>query len=225
MQVGHGLLGLPEFVAVAHGSTNMDPLPDLCAAEAEYVHERAVETRRRNFTVGRYAAHCALDLLKADSGPILRGDHGQPIWPSGVVGSITHAGETVAVAVARSEHSGGIGLDIEQVGRFFPELISHIAFGDERSRLEAIDETNRARATIELFSAKEALYKAFFPRIGEFFGFSAAEITPEEPGRHLARLLQHLDPHYPPDRYFAVDTAWHDDAVLASVVLPVDQRG
>ena len=30
MQVGHGLLGLPEFVAVAHGSTNMDPLPDLC---------------------------------------------------------------------------------------------------------------------------------------------------------------------------------------------------
>ncbi len=225
MQVGHGLLGLPEFVAVAHGATIMDPLPELCAAEAEYVHERAIAARRRSFTVGRYAAHCALGLLQADRGPILRGDHGQPIWPSGVVGSITHAGDRVAVAVARNANSGGIGLDIEHVGRYFPELIAHIAFGDERSRLEAIDEPERARATTELFSAKEALYKAFFPRIGEFFGFSAAEITPVGPGSHLGRLLEPLDPHYPPDRTFAIDTSWQDDAVLASVVLPLDPRG
>ena len=222
MQVGCGLLGLPEYAAVAHGPTTVDPLPDLCAPEAAYVHERAIESRRRSFTMGRYAAHCALELLDADRGPILRGDLGQPMWPPGVVGSITHAGDQVAAAVARLESSSGIGLDMEQHGRYFPELVSYIAFGSERERLEDLSELARPKATIELFAAKEALYKAFFPRVGEFFGFSAAEITPAGPGSFLARLLHDLDPDYPPDRTFAIDAAWHNDLVMASVVLPVD---
>ena len=181
MQVGHGLLGLPEFVAVAHGATIMDPLPELCAAEAEYVHERAIAARRRSFTVGRYAAHCALGLLQADRGPILRGDHGQPIWPSGVVGSITHAGDRVAVAVARNANSGGIGLDIEHVGRYFPELIAHIAFGDERSRLEAIDEqTTRVTESFEWGTAR-------FPPMYEWAGY------PKKHVGNIAATLERLE--------------------------------
>ncbi len=220
MQVGRGLLGLPEFVVVAHGSTAVDPLPELPAEEAAYVHERAIESRRRDFAVGRAAAHQALGLLGADRGPILRGDLGEPLWPPGVVGSITHAAGHIAVAVAQEAECGGIGLDLEHLDRYFPELIAHIAFDEERSRLLDLDETDRPRAAIELFSAKEALYKAFYPRVGDFFGFSSARIHPAPTGGYQGTFTEILDQEYVPGRTFAINTTWSDDSVLATVVLP-----
>ena len=201
MQVGYGLLGLPDFVAVAHTRGETTEARLLHPEEAAYVSARAVESRRRDYAIGREAAHRALGLLAKDEGPIRRGRHGEPLWPDGVVGSITHAAGQVVAAVAGTNDASGIGVDTENVARFFDGLIDYVAFGEEAERLRRLPATEQDRATMELFSAKEAIYKAFFPTVGEFFGFAAAEVRPSEDG-YAGRLLEPLDPDYPADRTF-----------------------
>ena len=62
---------------------------------------KAVERRRREFTTGRACARRALCLLGAPVGPLLHGQRGAPMWPTGVVGSITHCDGYRAAAVGR----------------------------------------------------------------------------------------------------------------------------
>ncbi len=221
IESGFGLLGLPGYVAVAHGHTGTGELPELHAMEAAYVHQRALESRRRDYTMGRFAAHRALELLGEDRGPILRGELGAPTWPTGIVGSISHAGGLVAAAVARESQCGGIGLDIESEARYFPALIDHVAFGSEQDWLLNASESARPQLAIELFAVKEAIYKAFSPRIERFFAFSAAEIRCVGDSVYEGRLLEDLDPEYPPERTFVANTDWEHDLVVATIVLPV----
>jgi 4'-phosphopantetheinyl transferase EntD len=220
MDVGYGLLRLPSFVAVAHGASDARELPEIHPEEAAYVHTRALNSRRRDFTWGRAAAHRALAILGEDRGPIGRGENREPQWPGDAVGSITHAAGQVVAAVAHHRDSAGIGIDLEDMERFFPQLIEHIAFGPEAERLLGLPEADRPAATIELFAAKEAIFKAFFPQVGEFFGFTAAEVVPEVPGRYQGRFVADLHPDYPPTTSFPITTLWLGDLVLASVVLP-----
>ena len=66
--------------------------------------ERAVDKRRAEFTRGRACAREALSELGVPPQPIPVGTHRQPVWPLGVVGSITHCkGLVVAVAAMMSE--------------------------------------------------------------------------------------------------------------------------
>ncbi len=210
--------GLPGFVSVVH-AVPAATAPPLMAGEDSLVHPRAVASRRRDVQWGRAAAHTALAELGADRGPLLRGDHGEPMWPEGIVGAITHSAGHVVVAVARRDRCGGIGVDLEHIDRYFPELTDTVAVDTERVWLDALPLEERARATLELFSAKESIYKAFFPRVGRFFGFSAAAFDRRDGGLQ-GRLVEPLDPSYPPDRTFEVRCEWHDDLVFTWVVLP-----
>ena len=219
MDLGYGLLGLPDFAVVAHVKEMPAQLPTLHPEEAAYVHVRSIEARRRDFAMGRAAAHRALAVLGKDGAPILRGEFGEPLWPTGVVGSITHAAGQVVAAVARTDDCGGIGVDLEDSGRFFPKLIEHVAFGAEVDRLLALDGEAQQRATIELFAAKEAIYKAFSVRVGGFFGFDAAAIHPAATGEYVGSLVKSLDPEYPVDRTFQITTLWLGDLVVAGVCL------
>lgn len=56
----------------------------------ESLISRAVEKRRREFVSARHCARVAMGQLGLDSAPILRGDRNMPLFPKGVVGSITH---------------------------------------------------------------------------------------------------------------------------------------
>lgn len=221
MEVGLGLLRMPDFVAVAHVTDIPADLPPLHPEEAAFMSKRSVKSRRRSYVMGRVAAHHALAVLGEDSGPIGRGELGEPLWPRGVAGSITHAAGQVVAAAARLTDCAGIGVDLEDSGRFFPQLIEHIAFGREAERLLALDGNAQRRATIELFAAKEAIYKAFFTRVGEFFGFASAEIQPVAADEYEGRLVRPLDPDYPADRTFRITTSWSGDLVMAGVALPV----
>ena len=219
MDVGYGLLGMPEFVVVAHAPEIPTQIPELHPEEAAYMHARAVQARRRDYAMGRAAAHRALAVLGKDGGPIRRGENGEPLWPVGVVGSITHAAGQVVVAVARSENCAGVGVDLEDSRRFFPELIEHIAFGEEAERLLALEGEVQRRATVELFAAKEAIYKAFSVRVGGFFGFSSATVRPVAANQYVGALVKPLDPEYPADRTFRITTVWSGDLVVAGVSL------
>lgn len=188
------------------------------AIEEPQLHPRAVPRRRQEFRLGRAAAHLALDQLGFGPLPVPRGDHREPIWPPGVVGSITHSAGRAMVAVARRADSGGIGLDLE-ARHEFPELAEHVAFDVEVEWLATVPDDRRADATLELFSAKESVFKAFWPRNGRYFGFEAARLTPASPDSYTARLIEAVDPAYPPDRTFDVHLQWRGDLVLTWVLL------
>ena len=51
--------------------------------------------------------------LKID--PIKRNDQGAPIWPEGVIGSITHTESFIGAVVESSHKLRGVGIDTEKI--------------------------------------------------------------------------------------------------------------
>src|SRR5262245_27478480 len=75
--------------------------------------ERAVAKRQAEFACGRRCARRALAMLGIENFPLVPGPHRAPLWPSGVVGSITHCTDLCAAVVARAGRIQSLGLDAE----------------------------------------------------------------------------------------------------------------
>src|ERR1700683_1547885 len=73
----------------------------------------ASQRRRREFATARGCAHAALAGLGLPSAAILPDRRGAPIWPEGVVGSITHCSGYRAAAVAPAGQGAAVGLGAE----------------------------------------------------------------------------------------------------------------
>lgn len=215
---------LPAHVASAGVSWDDVAHHPLHPVEESHLSPRAVESRRRDFAAGRAAAHTALATLGSAPGPIGVGPHRQPLWPDGFVGSITHAEGMALAAAARRTDCRGVGIDLEHRGRHFAGLAEGVALPAERDRLHRLPEgPERIGATIELFSAKEAIYKAFFPSVGRYFGFGAVLLAPSsDPGTLIAEFAEPVDAVWVPGRTFPVQVAWVGDLALATVVIPTD---
>jgi len=121
----------------------------------------AAPKRRREFALGRACAHTALAALGRDAASIGKRENGAPLWPDGVVGSITHTSGYVAALVAKAEHFSGLGLDAERVGGVTSNLFPRLFDAEECDALESLDEQSRKLAATLFFSAKEASYKAW----------------------------------------------------------------
>ena len=199
------IIAIPEFAVLAAAGPDDYDIDVLSPAEKGLIHPRATASRRRHLVLGRIAAQRALEELGAPAEPVLRGAHREPLWPGGVVGSITHTCGQAVAAVAFSEDCGGIGLDMEHRSGFFDELVDQVVYGQELEWIRGQRDADRPSRVLEVFSAKESIYKAFFPRVRRYFGFEAARLTPlEEPPRFEGRLVEPLDEEYPPDRTFFV---------------------
>jgi 4'-phosphopantetheinyl transferase EntD len=162
----------------------------LFPAEKEAV-ARAVEKRRREFRTGRACARAALAQLGVEAQAIPSGPRGAPQWPAGVVGSITHCDGYRACALARSNDLISIGVDAELDAPLPDGVIGDIALPGERRALDALAAqepgVNWDRL---LFSAKEAVYKAWFPLAERWLGFEDALVEIDrERGSFSARLL------------------------------------
>ncbi len=163
---------------------------DLWAAEAELV-AGATTARRREFATGRACAREALSQLDlGDHGPLTADGRGAPLWPAGVVGSITHTtGWTGAVAARRGWGRGlsGLGLDAEPVAPLPAGVLEVVASPGERQdlrRLGAADPT--PTWPVVLFTAKEAAYKAVYPSTGEVLAHDDVAVDLRADGRFTA---------------------------------------
>jgi len=185
---------LPPAVAVAE-STGIpsSAAPGLFPAEAEAVRT-AGPRRRAEFAAGRSCARAALAALGVAAGPILPGPAGQPLWPAGVTGSITHCAGYQACAVARTTDVAAIGIDAEPDAALPAGLIETVATGPERAWISrhaadrpSADRPSAARHAAApptapppltgphgvswdrlLFSAKEAACKLWYPLTGQW---------------------------------------------------------
>ena len=139
-----------------------------------------------------------------------------------MVGSITHASDYALALVGPRVATGGIGIDLELV-RVVDGLAQQVAHGEEVNYVAGISEEDRPVALMTLFSAKETIFKAFFPRVGSYFGFEAARVDPPFQSERLeARLVEPLDPFWPTDRTFQVEVSQYGELVLTALVLPAD---
>ncbi|QFZ22139.1 4'-phosphopantetheinyl transferase family protein [Saccharothrix syringae] len=158
--------------------------------EEEHV-AKAVDKRRREFTTGRHCARTALAALGFPPAPLLPGPKREPLWPAGVVGSITHCQGYRAAAVGLVGQVRTIGIDAEPNEPTPDGVLEAIAVPGELARMPALRAAGDKVAWDRLlFSAKETVYKAWYPLARRWLGFEDAEVTlnPDD-GTFSARIL------------------------------------
>ena len=142
----------------------------------EHLIAKAVDKRRREFIAARHCARLAMTRLGIDQAPILRGDMGAPLWPTGVVGSLTHTDGYRAAALAYKLAVRSIGIDAEPHEALPDGVLGAVSIEEERAWLATSIYQDVHWAKL-LFCAKEATYKAWFPLTGRWLGFEDAHIT------------------------------------------------
>lgn len=147
----------------------------------------AVDARRREFTTGRACARQALARLGLPAVAIASGSRGEPLWPAGVVGSITHCAGYRACAVARAQDVLAVGIDAEPGAPLPGGLLETIASADERHALGP----HGAGVCWDrvLFSAKESVFKAWSALTGRGLAFEDAEVRIDPTARTFAARL------------------------------------
>jgi len=150
----------------------------------------ASEKRRREFTGVRVCARLALARAGSRPAPILPGPTGAPLWPSGVVGSMTHCDGYRAAAVGRSEAFAAIGIDAEPHAPLPDGVLARVASESEQITLARLA-TQAPEFCWDkiLFCAKEAVFKAGSRMTGRWLGFTGAEVELVPDGGFAARLL------------------------------------
>ncbi|MFI6034524.1 4'-phosphopantetheinyl transferase [Streptomyces sp. NPDC051315] len=190
---------LPETVVTveAYGEEGVREFGDgPLYPEEEALVARAVAKRRREFTLVRCCARRAMEKLGVAPQAVLPGERGAPQWPAGLTGSMTHCDGYGAAALVRATDLASLGIDAEPHQPLPDGVLSAIALPAEAERLRALA-AHRPGVHWDrlLFSAKESVYKAWFPLTRKWLDFSEADIDvdagleDETQGTFRARLL------------------------------------
>jgi 4'-phosphopantetheinyl transferase EntD len=153
-----------------------DCAEELVPAERELV-QKVSSKRRQEIATGRKLARQLLCKLGHSHFALLRDKDRVPLWPANVVGCISHKEPLCVVAIAPKGEWTGLGLDIEPDEAPRPGLERMIAGPAERLWIAAAGPTESGRRCRAIFSAKEAVYKAFYPQVREPWSFNDVEIS------------------------------------------------
>ncbi|MFD0024742.1 4'-phosphopantetheinyl transferase [Streptomyces sp. NPDC058382] len=185
----HDALPPGVMTAVSYDDAH-EPGEELFPEEKALIAQ-AVPKRQREFTTVRFLARRALRELGLPPVALLPNPRGATRWPEGVVGSMTHCLGYRAVALARAEDTVGLGIDGEPNAPLPDGVLEAIALPSERSRVASLA-AGRPGVSWDrlLFSAKESVFKVWYPLTGRELDFSEAEITFAPAGHTFrARLL------------------------------------
>lgn len=171
------------------GSHTFDDRDDPLFPEEFAVVARAVKKRRTEFTTVRACARDALSTLGHPPAPLLPGLRGAPVWPHGVVGSMTHCAGYRAAVVAHSDEIALLGIDAEPHSALPDGVLDTIARAEERTSMAALPTAGRIAWDRLLFSAKESVYKAWFPVTRSWLDFDETSIVLSPHGTFTARIL------------------------------------
>ena len=97
---------------------------------------------------------------------------GAPVWPKGIVGSLSHDSRVAVAAVAPRQDNVALGIDVEPAEPLPAEILELVATARERQRMA--DDPFDGRL---LFAAKEAVYKAVYPLDQTFLDYHDIQIS------------------------------------------------
>lgn len=201
------LLGRPFGARIAIVATDPRQVYPLPFPEEACVVQNALEVRRREFAAGRAAAHGAMRKLGLPVRPVPAAPSRAPVWPAGLVGSLSHCRSVCLAAVARAAELQSLGIDVEEDSPLDENLIPMICSHRERAWL-SIQPTDRQGGLAKMiFSAKEAVFKGQFPVTGRMIDFHAIRVLPDlDSGRFEATFREEAGPFRIGDRITGVST-------------------
>ncbi|MEU3064046.1 4'-phosphopantetheinyl transferase superfamily protein [Streptomyces subrutilus] len=178
---------LPAGVSSSEAFDDEAPVV-LFEAEAVLMEGRRAR-RRRQFATVRGCARAALAELGRPPVALLPGRGGAPQWPAGVVGSLTHCDGYRGAVVAEAGAVAALGIDAEPAGPLPRGVLGLITSEAERAELAALAAVDASVPWERvLFSAKEALYKAWYPATGLWLGFRDATVSLSAAGTFTATV-------------------------------------
>ncbi len=145
------------------------------------------DRRTAERSAGRLAAAGAIAGVGTGSTPhdtdIPSDPDGVPVWPAHLVGSITHSQGLAAAIVAANSEFAGIGLDLECQAEL-PSVL-RLAVGRPEELAAArnfLGLSSDNQAGVAVMVAKEAVFKAHFPRHRRWFEFDDITLAPTDSG-------------------------------------------
>ncbi len=153
---------LPASVFISAGPLLEDaaPLTALERASAGIVDAE----RMRELKNGRLYARRALAMLGVHDVELPIAPDRAPLWPVGLVGSLTHVREPapghIAAAVARTDAVRAIGIDVEREGDLDPHTWELALTARELERILTLPPHTRVTEAQIVWCAKEAVAKA-----------------------------------------------------------------
>ncbi|MEU3716837.1 4'-phosphopantetheinyl transferase family protein [Streptomyces californicus] len=220
---------LPDDVSCA--ATREETVPDgTLFPEEEALMARSVAKRRNDFATARACARRAMAGLGLPPVAVLHGHRGKPLWPEGIVGSLTHCHGYRAAALAREQDVLSLGIDAEPHAPLPEGVRELVTLPAERERIgpQAEEGSGALHWDRVLFSAKESVFKTWYPVTGVELDFVEADLTMHQEsdpggggtpgaacGTFTARLLL-TDPALPT----TLRGRWRiEDGVIATAVL------
>ena len=161
-----------------HSTSNQKLHP----AEENYFSQLSSVSRKEHYRSGRICAGEVLSKLGTRGQPVLRDPQTrEPLWPEGIYGAITHSGNWAAAAAGKTSDVLGIGIDLEDLERQVDSRISrHVCIPEEQKWLQECGEESWEKNLKIIFSAKESIFKAFFPYTRTYLHFHDARILMEQ---------------------------------------------
>ncbi|MEV7909988.1 4'-phosphopantetheinyl transferase family protein [Streptomyces griseus] len=174
---------LPADVSCA--ATRAESVPDgTLFPEEEALIAKSVAKRRNDFATARACARRAMAGLGLPPVAVLHGHRGRPLWPEGIVGSLTHCDGYRAAALARAKDVLSLGIDAEPHAPLPSGVRELVTLPAERERIgppapEGSDEDDTGQIHWDrvLFSAKESVFKTWYPVTGLELDFTEADLT------------------------------------------------
>ncbi len=207
------------FAASLSSKLSLASLPE----EESFVQNIKAESRKKSYLLGRHLARkalCELDPTLA-SFFIKTGEHNEPLWPHGLIGSLSHSTEIACAIVSSFERTLALGIDVEPIHRTLSQDISRkVCDESEKAWVQAVPAEENLRL-LSIFAAKEAIFKALFPLYQKMFWFDAVSLSWEnELHGFNATLLFEPHPQLRKGTNIPVNITYECDHVTASVLVP-----
>ncbi|MFD4025544.1 4'-phosphopantetheinyl transferase [Streptomyces sp. NPDC058576] len=165
---------------VSCAATRAESVPDgTLFPEEEALVAKSVAKRRNDFATARACARRAMAGLGLPPVPVLHGHRGRPLWPEGIVGSLTHCAGYRAAALARATDVLSLGIDAEPHAPLPDGVRELVTLPAERERIgpQMPEGSGAIHWDRLLFSAKESVFKTWYPVTGVELDFTEADLT------------------------------------------------
>jgi 4'-phosphopantetheinyl transferase EntD len=168
-----------DRIAVAHADPRAYTTSPFTIEQRHVAQARDI--RRREFFAGRACARTAMKMLGLPAMAVPVAQDRAPVWPTGLVGSISHCETLCVAAVARADDGYlSIGLDIEPAQDLPDDILDTVCTIAEIEWLARQPLARRGLLARLIFSAKECTYKCQYPLTRRLVDFHAFEVDVHE---------------------------------------------
>ncbi|MFJ3032704.1 4'-phosphopantetheinyl transferase [Rothia terrae] len=163
--------------------------------ELQYINN-SVPSRRSEYASGRWCARAALMQLGLGFLSIPSGEDRAPIWPNGIVGSITHTNNYRGAAASLSSRISILGVDTETARPLSENQFNIISTRKEQITAKTLNRNNpNIPWSTVIFSAKESVYKAYYQRCKIPLDFLSIEIELKPKNTNITAFITTQTPY------------------------------